>query len=520
MTLKFVLPEADPSLALSVETDPKKVKDWLIALPTANVLEAGRLIQGALAVLNRVKVDADVRTTLLTEYQNSLEMLTGAFEIAYASPGLPMKESARAAAQLARNVWLELAVGWKLAIADKLEKRFGFFNAHPKAPPQLMQALLYAYWRVYQVSGRLYQTLPEGIWSECHQLFRYAAENKMLDEPKNENAKEKSARPIATLYKQMVLLALADPHRFAGLELDKVLEIIESYAPHAHFQPLSKLASSAGFFLVELNTDKAPCYVGNRSLDNYAGQAVLFDTIELAKKLHKAEHTVEAKAPMAKDRVKVQMWLEILRRVIRQWSIVPHRHYQRIPTESTVSVAFGIRRAVFRLNAGQHLVNGHDKPIIAEKDLQLTQWQVINESPGGYGILAHELPKEQAKAGEIVALSVAENANWMVASIRWLHQHHNGSMEMGLQVMSAKAVPVLMRPTLGAETPAYFPALMLPAIPALKQAARIVTQKGQYTPLREYSVIMGQREQFIRTAKLVEQQNGYDLFEFTGELTQ
>jgi hypothetical protein len=517
MTLKFNIPDVDQSLAASVQTDPKRLKEWLIALPTASVIEAGRMMLDALTVLNRVKVDADVRWQLLTEYQSSLEMLTGGFEVAYSSPGLPMKETARTAAQLARNVWLELAQGWKIVLHDKLEKRFGFFAANQKAPPVLLQALLYAYWRVYQVSGRLYQSLPEGIWLEMHQVFRYCAEHKMLDEPKNDNPKDKSTRPIATLYKQMVLLALADPHRFAGVELDKVIEIIEGYAPHAHFQPLSKLASSAGFFLIELGVDKAPCYVGNRSLDHYAGSAVLFDTIELAKKLYKAEHAVEAKAPMAKDRAKVQMWLEILRRVIRQWSIVPHRLYQRIPTQSKVSVAFGLRRAAFRLNRVQHIESGGEKVLIVEKDLQLTQWQVINESPGGYGILAHELPKEQAKAGEIVALSVADEANWMVASIRWLQQHQNGSMEMGLQVMSAKARPILMRASQSQGVP-YYPALLLPAIPALKQAARIATPKGHYTPLREYTVLFDGQTYSIRAAKLVEQQNGYDLFEYSGDL--
>ncbi|WP_410498100.1 hypothetical protein [Chitinibacter sp. S2-10] len=518
MTLKFILPEFDPNLTGSVETDPKKLKEWLIALPTANVIEAGRLMLDALTVLNRTKLEPDLRAPLLAEYQNSIEMLTGAFEIAYASPGLPMKESARLAAQLARNVWHELATGWKVAIQEKLdEKRFSLFGGTGnKVAPALFQSLLYAYWRVFQVSGRLYQNLSEGMWLEMHQTFCYCAENKMLDEPKNENPKDKASRPIATLYKQMILLALADPHRFAGSELDKVIEIIENYAPHAHFQPLSKLSSTAGYFLIELESDKAPVYVGNRSLDNHLGQALLFDTIELAKKLHKAEHSVEAQAPMAKDRAKVLMWLEILRRVIRQWSIVPHRMYQRIPTHSSISVAFGLRRTAFRLNQGQP--GGAEHIIVAEKDLELTQWQVINESPGGYGILTQHLPDERAKAGEIVALSVAKESHWMVGSIRWMQQHHNGAMEMGLQVMSAKAVAILMRSTQQSEAGSYFPALLLPAIPALKQAARLAAPKGQYTPLREYSVLMGEREMFVRAAKLIEQQNGYDLFEFTGEL--
>ncbi|WP_273429151.1 hypothetical protein [Chitinibacter tainanensis] len=518
--MKFAVPAIDPSLAATVQTDPKQVKEWLIALPTGNVIEAGRMLLDALTVLNQVKLEPEARIQLLNQYQNSLEMLTGGFELAYASPALPMHESARTAAQLARNVWLAMATGWKIAMQDKLdEKILGLFTSHNKIPPTLIQATLYSFWRVAQVSARLYQPLPPGLWQEAHQLFRYGVEHKILDEPKNDNPKDKTSRPLATLYKQLVLLALADPHRFAGPEFDKVIEIIESYAPYAHFQPLGKLSSSAGYFLIELNSDKAPYYVGNRSLEPYLGQAVLFDTIELAKRLHKAEHSVEAKAPMAKDRSKVLMWLEILRRVIRQWSIVPHRLYQRIPTAAKVRVAFGLQRAVIRLNGGQQLTPPGRSAALGHEDLLLTEWQVVNESPGGYGILANDLPREHVLPGDLVALSVSDERNWMIASVRWLQQHPTGAMEMGLQVMSAKAQPLLMRQSTAAAQ-AFFPALLLPAIPALKQGPRIATPKGEYIPLRDYTVALPAGEQHVRSAKLVEQQNGYDLFEFTGELGQ
>ncbi|MGL4994975.1 MAG: hypothetical protein ACRC01_12370 [Deefgea sp.] len=520
MPLLLNLPEADPNLARSVETNPLHLREWLIGLPTGNVMEAGRLLLDALSTLNRVKMEAEDRVKLLDEYQNSLEMLTGAFETAYASPGLPMKDSARQAAQLALNLWLEMSLGWKQALMDKVEKKFSFFTS-TKMVPLLIQSVLYCFWRVYQVCTRLFQPLPAGLWAEIHQLFRYCVENKFLEERKSDNPKEKSSRSIATIYKQILLMALADPQRFSGPELDKIIEIIEGYASYAHFQPVSKLNSSAGFFLIELDLDRPPQFVGNRSLDHLTGQCLLFDTIELAKKLHKAEQNVELKVPLANDRQKVQMWLELLRRVIRQWSISPQRLYQRIPAEASVEVVLGLPITVLQLNGGIPLAasdRSDSSAVFAaldSLDVQPIPWQVINESPGGYAILARDLPSEQAKPGEIVAIRSASDAGWMVASIRWLQQRHDGATEMGLQVMSAKAQPVLLRP-LGQGEAQFQAALLLPSIAALKQSQRVVAVKGCYTPLREFSVIHNSGDESkIRSAKLIEQQMGYDLFEYT-----
>jgi len=521
MPLQLTLPEPDPNLARSVETNPLHLREWLIGLPTGNVMEAGRLLLDALATLNRVKLEAEDRAKLLDEYQNSLEMLTGAFETAYASPGLPMKDSARQAAQLALNLWLEMGLGWKQALMDKVEKKFSFFTS-TKMIPILMQSVLYCFWRTFQVCTRLFQPLPMGVWGEIHQVFRYAVENKYLDERKSDNPKEKASRSIATIYKQILLLALADPQRFSGPELDKIIEIIEGYALYAHFQPVSKLNSSAGFFLIELDLDRPPQFVGHRSLDHLTGQCLLFDTIELAKKLHKAESNVELKVPLAHDRQKVQMWLELLRRVIRQWSISPQRLYQRIPAQSSVEVVLGLPISVLHLNGGMPLqpsLGAHHLnaafAAIDVAEMQPIPWQVINESPGGYAILARDLPSEQARPGEIVAIRAASDAGWMVASIRWLQQRHDGATEMGLQVMSAKAQPVLVRPLGNGETQ-YQAALLLPSIAALKQSQRVVAVKGCYTPLREFSVVHSSGDESkIRSAKLIEQQMGYDLFEYT-----
>ena len=87
MQLLLDLPEVTPALAGAVITQPKKLKEWLISLPTSNVVEAGRLMHDALASLNRIELGPDDRAKLLAEYETMLELLGGGFESACASPG-------------------------------------------------------------------------------------------------------------------------------------------------------------------------------------------------------------------------------------------------------------------------------------------------------------------------------------------------------------------------------------------------------------------------------------------------
>ncbi|AMC33149.1 hypothetical protein [Janthinobacterium sp. B9-8] len=514
MPLLLKLPVCEPSLAASVETNPKRLKEWLAALPMANPLLAGRQMCDALAACNRVKINADERTKLLDEYCATLEPLSVELAVVYRAPGLPLKEQAQAAALLARRLCMELADGYKIALVDRLDKRLSFGNN--KIVPVLIQKILAQYYGLSQLCYRVYSPMPEGVWLEAHKLFRYAVEAHLIDQVSSD-AKSPS---VARTYKYILLLALAEPQRFAGIELDKVVEIVESYASYAHFQPVSQLGSSAGFFLVSLDEDKPPQYVGARSMEGYLGGGVLLDTSELVRQLHKSLAALEAKASMAKDRAKVLMWIEILRRVSRQWTIAAKRTFQRIASHTPVDVCLGLRAAVLCVNDGRSLLQpenllDEDAVLGTSEELPITHWTVLNESPGGYAVVAENSQVERVRAGEIVALRAQGHESWMIASVRWLQQMDQQHLEIGLQIMTVRASAVLFRPTIGVKDGQYQPALFLPEIPALKQAPMLAAPKGSYTHLRELSVLTADGEMLIRAGKLVEQQMGYDLFEYT-----
>lgn len=147
----------------------------------------------------------------------------------------------------------------------------------------------------------------------------------------------------------------------------------------------------------------------------------------------------------------------------------------------------------------------------------MSKWQVLNESPGGFALRSVSIDSEQVRAGDLVGLRAQPNSPWMIASVRWLQQTDEGGIEMGLQVMSARATPALIRPTIGAGPQPWLPAILLPEIPALKQVARIAASKGTYTPLRELAITTAEGEHKVRAAKLIEQQMNYDLFDYQSE---
>ncbi|UXY15387.1 hypothetical protein N8I74_19080 [Chitiniphilus purpureus] len=509
MSLSLRLPEKEAKLAGFVEVRPKALREWLAGLPNHNPLDAGRQVLDALASCNRVEVDAETRMKLLDEYQGTLALLYGGLEALYVSSGFPLRDKARQAALLTRSLWLELADGYKIALIERLEKRFAFGGG--KLTPQLIHQVLAIYYRLYQVCSRVSMLMPPGVWREAHRLFRYAVENRLTDYalPDREGAPTTSM-----LYKRLLLLSLSDPLRFAPSELARVIDIIDKYAQFAHFQPVTSQSSAAGCFLVRLDEDEGAHYIGSRNVDDYQGMAMLVDTLELSKKLHRVLAGLEAKMPAAGDRAKLQLWLETVRRLIKQWSIAPRRVFQRISVEAPIELRHGLGATARSVHDGNPpFGNGHFGAAGLVGELPSMVWRIINESPGGYAITSREAPAEQLHAGDVVALRPQGGQGWMVAVIRWLQQCEDGALEMGLQVLSPRANAALLRPALVQSR--YEAALMLPAIDSLRQPALIATTRGSYAPLREMLLLTGEGERVVRATKLVEQQSGYDLFEYT-----
>ncbi|HEY9100449.1 hypothetical protein [Chitinimonas sp.] len=529
MSLALSVPEPITGYTLSVETNPKALKAWLVSLPPANLQETARAIFDALTTLNRVKLDDDTRLKLLEHYQLAIDLLDAPLEATYTSAAMPAKEKHKQAAVLARNLQLELANGYKLVLLERLQVRFSLGNKHI---PQLIQKLLATYYKLMWVCCKSYTPVPPGVWQEVHSLFRHTIQHKLIDQPEGVD-------PIRTLggcYKQILLLALADPYRYHPSEHDKIQDLIRNYGSAAVFQPLGSQPSPntpAGYFLVRMDADVAPTYLGQKPLDVEASNAILLDTMEMAKLLHKALHVVEQKLPGANDRSKAQAWIDLLRRVTRQWSIAPKRVFQRIRANSHVEMVVGLRMAAFYLNGAQPLLqpvvlDDSVVEITAEGPISISgasygppdDWLLLNESPGGFALRLQPAPQNCAyRVGDVVALRGKPEDDWMVACIRWLQAMPNSdSVEIGIQVLAPQGQPALVRPVTSHPGVTFQPCVLLPEVAALKQPAMLLAPRGTFGAMRELAIYTDEGEKVVRSARLSEQAVGYELFEYAETL--
>ncbi|WP_374347425.1 hypothetical protein [Chitinimonas sp.] len=521
MMLALNVPEPITGRSISVETNPKAVKAWLVSLPPANLNESARAIFDALTSLNRVKLPVDDRLKLLEHYQVAIDLLDAPLEASYASAALPAKEKSKQIAQLARNLQLEMANGYKLVLLERLGARFGFGN---KQVPELIQKLMMVYQKLMWVCCKSYAPVPAGVWSEVHTLFHHAIQNKLIDLPE---MPDQPARTIGGYYKQILLLALSDPYRYHPAEHDKINDLIKSYGQAAQFQPLGKTPNPAGFFLIRLDSDAPPVFLGQKPFDVQASNAILLDTMEMAKLLHKALHSVELKLATTSDKAKAQAWIDLLRRVTRQWSIAPKRVFQRILANSLVSVTVGMRMTAFHINDARPML----QPVVldgsvldGEGPVSLggshygapDEWVVLNESPGGYALRLKPIPQNCLyRVGDMVGVRAPGQAEWMVGCIRWLQTSAEvDALEIGVQILAPKAEPAMVRPSITHEQASFQPCLLLPEVAAIKQPPLLAAPRGTFGPMRELIVFTDDVELILRATRLSEQAIGYELFEY------
>lgn len=531
MALKLAVPSLEQKANLTVETGPKQVKEWLDRLPMANINESARALRDGLYTLNRHKLGDDSRLKLLELYRQTASALLPGLEAQFAGSPLPLPEKQRQVANLAREILIELANGYKIILLDESGKRLSFGSN--KQLPLIMQRALAALGCSLVVCYQTYAPTPAGIWSEMHEIFRYAVQQNLQDEPVAEI--DAAASSINLTYKQALLLALADPYRLLQGEVAKILDFLSRFGNQAQLMPLVQTNSPSGFFLVRLDSDKPPKAVAQNVTVTDARSDILLNTIELARQIHQLITRLEAgenpRSLGLADSARDPAYLDLLRRLIRFWGVAPKRHFTRLPNQASVNICAGLRTLHYFTNGEKHYPDGesmetHDSEITvkfasspidksSQQTFISTQWVIVNESAGGLALTKASTDSVQIRVGEIVGLKPEKLPEWNVGVVRWVKSDNPAHIELGVQMLAPKAIPAAIKPTIAAADAAFLPALILPEMPILKQPAALVAPHGSFQEMREFRLDQGGIVSTIRATKLLEQTNSFEVFTFS-----
>ena len=531
MDIKFSVPQYSPVPNLTVETRPKQVRDWLDALPLANSQESARKLTDAIITINSVKLGDEARLKLLELYRATARLLLPALHQQYVDKPLPLPEKNQQAAALTRKLLTELGNGYKLVLIDLLGRRISF-GANKLAPLAIARAIE-CLSGILDVCYEIYGPTPAGVWSELHQLYGYAAQQNLHDTPIAEDEKTS----VNAVYKQVLLIALADPYHLLQGQLAEVKTYIARFGQHAQLQPLGKAENTHGLFLVRLDSDKPPKALSHHSGVTDARADIILNTVPLARVLHQQVQDLEGNTAPAKlglpEAAQQPSYREMLKRLIKQWGIAPKRVFNRTPAQNQTFICSGIttlHHALSQEDMQSTVDDELDTHIILQmsdsmqslgqspgstQTFNCASWQVLNESAGGVALAKEPGGSTKIKVGDIIGVGAAQAGNWGVAIVRWMQSNTESELELGAQMLAPQAEAIAIKPVISAPDAMFQPALRLPEVAALKQPPRIVAARGSFQLMREFEVRSQGMTTLVRATKLIEQTDTLDLFFFS-----
>ncbi len=530
-------PKPQPQRApVSFDTRIEAVETWVANLPLVNVGETCRLVFNALTELNTMELPPQQRFKVLELFRRPNRYLRDALKRHFVGASFPLSTKATKAAALLYGVQLETAKGYQriadeLLNVDNLRQDFTLLAAGlHRALYYLGQGLLTTY--------QVYRPASPDLWRNIHHLYDASERKGLQASAVKEPYRHDRETTIEAQYKQILLLALADPHHLPQADMAQVYVLLEQWAPQCRLYP-PHVAEPSNVSIVDLESDAPPCHLVHSAAPRNTTSRLL-DTSTLI-------HTLRGLLPQTPPEILTQrqalrsetpdaQWRILLQRLLTAWGMTSKRGFSRsVGTAENIELIYGISAIHQCLNGSDALVTenkssfGHHPARRAGKEKQplhspaaanegLPQsGTVLNESAGGACLKWKAANPGKIRVGELLAIrhDQRHSQGWDVAVIRWLKTLSDHTVEFGIQLLAPDAIPIAVR-LCNEEEPDhdYLKSLYLPELKATRQPASLIVPAFLYHVNDIVSLKMEHRELRLRLVKALESNRVYSRFQF------
>lgn len=525
--LRQRLPAQDLSRLSLVNHQPRKLKEWVEALPMMNVGETSRLVFQTLQELTRLQVDASERLELLELLRPTVHSLCTALSKHYLNQSVMLPDRATKVATLAQAMQSHLATGYKLAVLASLEKL-----ARKRDPETLRQATTAAHRAISELTGnllrstQLYLNTPPNIWMELHTLYLLSAEQQLTLPVADSLNRFTENSTVEEVYIRALLLATCKPNKLRQSEIAQICQLSELWAPLIR---LREFSGAGELFVFDLSRDAPPTYRSQAQADASDHVRAIMPTALVE---HLNEVLRQAQQGNTKASGESALTPGLLQHLIQAWSELSERSFSRVSHDGTLDISLGLTATHYFLSGKQDfdtmmqgvqnrfMINDADNPFLKAKavgaqraddrtgkdvwslafgDVETNeqheyklvfkdqptvgpdrydtyQCQIVNISPGGYCVEWSGDVPANVKAGEILGLREAGEAGWSVGVIRWVKQLPGHGAQVGVEVLAPKAKPCGARVVKKTgEASEFMRTLLLPELKAIGRPATLIT---------------------------------------------
>ncbi len=495
-------------------TTPRGAERWVAALPLAHVGETARQVYTALRDLNRRPLQNIPRLKILEALARPVNFVTEALERHYLEQPLPLSEKRLKVAKLARALQQEMAVGHKLVIEMGLAGKLGRVDA--RSLRRAIYGALHYLGETLLQSYLIYVAPPAGVWAETHHLYHLAEHNQLHKEVVHGHlASQREPNAIVELYKEILLLATANPYRLSQRDIKTLSRHLHLWARQARLLPLIDPKHPPGLFMVHLDEDAPPTYYVPGTVRERLPCIRILDVSPVAELTRR--YLERASCAVSRS-----LSPSTFRRLCLTWGAPPKRGFARTQRRARVEMAVGLGAAhhVIERQRGQRPTGPEPEPAqfhgaddelppegpyidvwdVAENPsletllesnplpdppsetaerpaYRTTPCQLLNESPTGCCLRCHGEQAPLIVVGMLVAVNrpEAKDPHWHVGVIRWIRQEGNGVMNLGIELIGPDARPVHVRRLVGGQPRGEpQPALLIPPVRNLDQPETLI----------------------------------------------
>ena len=536
------------------EPTPAAISDWVAALPLTNINETATQLDLASAELAQLASAGPVKFDCLEALRPVTHYVCSRLE---RNAGGDKQASASAATLL-----LNLCNGYKAVVVDLVPAQEGVKHKGGlrDALAKSMHRLLADLSRVLLRALQNYAAPPTNFWFELHEAYRLSEALdltgfSMVDD-ENHSA---SSITIEHAYIRSLLLATCKSNQIRKGQISKIFSALELWGD----QVLLTAQLDDAVFVVDLLGNHPPMFQKQtRNLQEPRGLRVDVVTYEIEAYLNGLNSSMPIPDTLEHD---------LLNHLIQAWSSIASRSFKRLSTNTPLRVCVGLRAAHYFLSGGVDFTSqiantdaklrrevnpfldvsyestskeeddpwsqAHDLKVripenpnietpesillnqtpnpMPQSNYEHQEATACDTSPAGYQVVWLN-GSTTPQVGDLIAVREEKDSRWCIAAVRWLRRER-GEIRTGVELLAPKAIPVGLRviQKVGGPTD-YVRGLLLPEVPAIKQAATLITPSVPFTSSHKVNI---HRQGLQTTAQLTDLRQKTETFnQFTFRL--
>jgi hypothetical protein len=494
----------------SVLLEEKQLQAWLDDLPMMNIIDTVKALHQSLVPFNELQLEDSLRLKLLEQYRQVID------EIFYSFDEMRLKQlpvSNQVRQEIKTDImWLclELANGYKIVVKNTLDQ-----GSNPRKDSNLVLAIYRSMEQIIRALVNAYrnrQLPPPLAYLEINQLYRLA-ETHAITKKKVSHAKQETAVPtISHLFKQFMLLAVADPVNIPEAVAFELFIVLEAFA---HQCQISESHSSASWvYVVNLAEDELPKRMP-QSGDTASNPDIRYiDTDAVFRQIEARIGELKQASQDMIDTQEIKL-LQIYQQQAAEGVSTERNNVN--PLQKQVRLSFGLEATHYFMtddHYARHQAAGSESYGIEVRDVddeqpgyELESWHTLEDNMSGRMLLVpRDISYQEIELGMLVGLFEQVKGDnpavFTLAMVRWLPPNETDEKKIGLQIIPGRPQSMVCS---AEENEDLIPCLYISAVAVLNQPASLIVPADIYQQGKLIDLHLADGKRSVEFTDIIEQ---------------